>query len=84
MVREQRVGATKDELVDELAELHPLGLAARAVLIGRVGLAPTQDGVLVVLVEVLLGAEQPGVGKVHHRVELVEVLRHARCRSTDL
>ena len=81
MIGEEGVGAPQDELIDELPELDALCLALGAILLRRAGLATAQDRVLIVAVEVFLSPKQARVGKVHHRVELIEVILNRRPRE---
>ena len=83
VVREQRVGAPEDELIAELTKLNPLGIAFGSVLLARPRLSSSQDRILVDLMKILLGAEQPRVGKVHHRIELIEVILNGSAREED-
>lgn len=62
--REEVVCTADDELVDQPAELLELGVTLLLLLVRRVGVTTTENLVFKVLLEVGLGAEILGVGKV--------------------
>lgn len=72
--REQVVGTTDDELRDNATELLEFLLTLCLDGIGGIGIASTDDGILEVLSEVILGAEEIGICEVQEGKVFREII----------
>ena len=76
MRTQQRVCPSKDKLVNQRAQLACAGVGQLFLFVAGIGLAACENGMHVGAAEAGWSAENPGVCKVDHCVELLQVVLH--------